>query len=117
MKLSFYLLFMIFFFIGCAKDDIPKRDISNAKMALAQSDNSIVKEYAPQKLKKLKTKYKELDRLINQKKYEEAKFLAQDIQIQSLLIQKEASINKLSKKIKNKEDVLKNNKIDLEEKE
>lgn len=99
------LLFLVFV-SGCATKSLPKSDISNAKMAIAQSDNKIVRTYAKKELQKLKQKYKKLDTLLKEKRYKEAKFLAQEIQADSMLLQKKASVIELEKKVKTKENML-----------
>ena len=106
MRLSFYLFTITITIIsigGCAHNSIPKNDISNAKMAIAQSDNQLVKKYSPKELKKLKRKYKRINELIDERMYQKAKFLAQELQADALLLQKISSVKKLEQEIKAKE--------------
>jgi hypothetical protein len=76
-------------------------------MAIAQADNKKVRVYTPRLLKKVRSKYKKLNLLIKEKRYEEAKFLAQEIQADSMLMQKKASLLELQKNVKLKEEKLK----------
>ncbi len=108
MKVSYLSFFIIsFFIISCATKSIPSRDLANAKMAIAQADNKKVRVYTPRLLKKVRSKYKKLNLLIKEKRYEEAKFLAQEIQADSMLMQKKASLLELQKNVKLKEEKLK----------
>jgi hypothetical protein len=102
MKL-FYLLILIFtLFFGCSTKKPPLRDISNAKMALVKADNERVRKYEESKLKNLQKKFQTLKLLMNEKRYDEAKFLAQEIQADARVLEKKVALKAIKEEIKSK---------------
>ena len=102
MKL-FYLIILVFtLFFGCSAKKPPFRDISNAKMALVKADNKRVKKYEESKLKNLQKKFQTLKLLMNEKRYEEAKFLSQEIQADARVLQKKVALKVAKEAINSK---------------
>jgi hypothetical protein len=102
MKL-FYIVSLIFvLFFGCSAKKPPLRDISNAKMALVKADNDKVKKYEAMKLINLQKKFSALKELMNQKRYEEAKFLSQEIQADARVLEKKVALKEANEAIKSK---------------
>ncbi len=79
MKKLYIVLFSLLFLMGCATKSIPAKDISDAKLALAKLDITGIKSYFPKESQKIKRKYALLKELLAQKRYDEAKFLSQEI--------------------------------------
>jgi hypothetical protein len=93
------LLFFVLF-VGCSTKNPPLTDISNAKMALVKAEGSEAATYAPKSLSKIKAKYAQLQALMAKKRYEEAKFLAQEIQADARLLEKRSQSKMLEKELK-----------------
>lgn len=93
---------LIFFliFIGCSTKSAPMTDVSNAKMALIKAEGKNAKVYSPQALSSLKKKFQHLQTLMQSKKYEEAKFLAQKIQADARVLEKKSERIKREKVLK-----------------
>jgi predicted outer membrane protein len=100
---NFYFIFVfIFIFFGCSSKELPIRDISNTKMALVKADNQVVKKYAPKMLENVKRKYKVLQKLINDERYEDAKYLSQKIQADIRVLEKKALLKSVEDELKTK---------------
>ncbi len=107
MKYFYLSLVLVLFFAGCSQKSLPKRDISDAKMAIAKADNAKVRKYLPKMLKRTKKKYKRLQKLITNKEYERAKYLAEEIQADSRVMIKKSSVISLEHKIKEQQEDMK----------
>ncbi len=86
--------------VGCSTKNPPLRDISNAKMALIKAESDAAKRYASDALVDVKVKYQSLQRLMQEKRFEEAQFLAQEIQADARLLQERASRMELEEQVK-----------------
>jgi len=102
MKLLYFLLVPLL--VGCSAMKPPLKDISNAKLAMVKIDNKKTKTYFPKELKKLKYQFKMMQNFMNDKRYKDAKFLAQEIRTDSILLQKKINLKEILKKYKAKED-------------
>ncbi len=85
---------------GCSTKIVPTKDISNAKMALIKAESQDAKTYAPDDLVRVKVKYQNLQRLMHEERYEEAKFLAQEIQADARLLEKKSQRIEVQNKAK-----------------
>ena len=90
MKIFTVLSVLMFFIAGCSAKKPPLTDISNAKMALVKVDVPESASTAPKLLATLKSKFKNLQALMKAKRYEEAQFLAQEIQADARLLEKKS---------------------------
>jgi hypothetical protein len=99
-KVFISTLSFVVLFVGCSTKNPPLTDISNAKMALVKAEGNEAATYAPKTLSKIKAKYQRLQALMAKKRYEEAKFLAQEIQADARLLERESQRLMLEKKIK-----------------
>jgi len=86
------LLSSTLFFYGCAEYSVPKRDLSDARLALAKVDTKQMRRYNKNELKKIKLKFKKLDELISKKRYLDAKYLAREIEADARLLEVEAKL-------------------------
>ena len=100
MKIFLFALSFLFLLGGCSTKNPPLRDISNAKMALVKAEGSEAAQYAPKSLTMIKGKYKKLQELMAKKDYNEAKFLAQEIQADARLLEQTSQKVMLEKKVK-----------------
>ncbi len=85
LRLLFAILVTIHFG-GCATSAPPSMAYSDAKLALAKSDTPQVRKYGAVELRKCKRKFHKLQKLIEHREYEEAKFLAKELQIDCRLL-------------------------------
>jgi hypothetical protein len=90
----------VFFLVACSTKTPPTTDISNAKMALVKAEGMDAKSYAPDDLVHIKVKFQNLQRLMHEKRYDEAKFLAQEIQADARLLEKKSERVRLEKEVK-----------------
>ncbi len=88
------------FLSACASKTVPETDISNAKMALIKAQESGATTYAKDALEKIQKKYQHLQELLKKRRYDEAKFLAQEIQADARLLEKESHTRQLEEKVK-----------------
>jgi len=90
MKIYLISMVALLLFAGCATKVPPTSDISNAKMALVKAESTDAKTHAPDDLVRIKVKYQNLQRLMHEERYEEAKFLAQEIQADARVLEKKS---------------------------
>jgi hypothetical protein len=91
---------VIFFFKGCAsKVPPPLKDISNAKIALANAKEANAEKLAPKTFYKAQKFYKQIAVFMKNKAYKEAKYSAEKSYIQAKLAYKKAQNLKIQKKI------------------
>ena len=88
MKIFLTAVTVLFLLVGCSTKTPPLKDISNAKMALIKAQSQDAKSHAPDDLVRIKAKYQNLQRLMHEERFEEAKFLAQEIQADARLLEK-----------------------------
>jgi len=100
MKIFLLSLCALFLLDACSRKNPPTTDISNAKMALIKAESQDAKMQAPDDLALIKTKYQNLQALMQNKRYEEAKFLAQEIQADSRLLEKKSQRIMMEKRVK-----------------
>ena len=81
---------VLFYFAGCSTKVAPLKDLSNAKMALIKAESEDASVYASDDLVRVKMKYQNLQRLMHEERYEEAKYLAQEIQADARLLEKKS---------------------------
>ncbi len=99
MKKLFMYVFLLLFFVACATKTPPTTDISNAKMALVKATSENAKRYASEDVARLNGKYKKLQALMAQKRYEQAKFLAQEIQADARLLEQKSERIMMEKRV------------------
>lgn len=87
MKIFLATIFLFIVLFGCSSKNPPSIDISNAKMALVKAESKDAKTYAADDLVGIKVKYQNLQKLMHEERYDEAKFLAQEIQADSRLLE------------------------------
>lgn len=90
MKMFITTVTALLLFAGCSTKAPPTADISNAKMALVKAESTDAKTHAPDDLVRIKVKYQNLQRLMQEERYEEAKFLAQEIQADARVLEKKS---------------------------
>jgi len=100
MKLFLAIISMFFLLGGCSTKTPPTTDVSNAKMALVKAESRDAKIHAPDDLVRIKVKYQTLQRLMHEERYEEAKFLAQEIQADARLLQMKSERIMIEKRVK-----------------
>ncbi len=100
MKIFLASLSLIFFLGGCSTKTPPSTDISNAKMALVKAESQDAKTYAPDDLVRIKVKYQTLQKLMQEERYDEAKFLAQEIQADARLLEKKSQRIMIERRVK-----------------
>ncbi len=99
-KVSFCIILTFVVFIsGCADKKPPLESIADVKMALIKADEANAIKYSPTELELAKQKLKKVDKLIEEGKYDEAKFLAQKIAVDVRLLEKRALNQELSTQI------------------
>jgi len=86
MKVFLLSVTTVLFFVACSTKNPPTTDISNAKMALVKAEGMDAQRYAPDDLVRIKVRFQNLQRLMQEERYGEAKFLAQEIQADARLL-------------------------------
>ena len=97
-RLSILFLSMLIF--GCSVNSVPKRDISNARLAIAKVDTKEIRRFNKKELKRIKQKFKKLNQLLKQKKYLDAKYLAREIEADARLIEVNAKLKEAQHRFK-----------------
>ncbi len=100
MKLFLAAMPVLILLSACSTKNPPTRDISNAKMALVKAESEEVKRYASDDLVRIKMKYQNLQKLMHEKRYEEAKYLAQEIQADARFLQMKSQRIMMEKRVK-----------------
>ena len=100
MKLFLVTVSILLLLAGCSTKTPPNTDISNAKMALVKAESKDAKLYVPDDLVRIKVKYQNLQKLMHEERYEEAKFLAQEIQADARLLQMKSERIMIEKRVK-----------------
>ncbi len=100
MKIFLATIFLFFVLVGCSSKNPPSTDISNAKMALVKAESEDAKKYAPDDLLRIKVKYQNLQKLMHEERYDEAKFLAQEIQADARLLEKKSQRIMIERRVK-----------------
>ncbi len=100
MKIFLTCVSLLFFLGGCSTKTPPSTDISNAKMALVKAESRDAKTYAPDDLVRIKMKYQTLQRLMQEEHYDEAKFLAQEIQADARVLEKKSQRIMIERRVK-----------------
>ena len=100
MKMFLTTISLLFFLGACATKTPPSTDISNAKMALVKAESQDAKTYAPDDLVHIKVKYQTLQALMQEERYDEAKFLAQEIQADARLLEKKSQRIMIERRVK-----------------
>ena len=100
MKLFLLTVTVFFFLVACSTKNPPTTDISNAKMALVKAEGMDAKRYASDDLVRIKVKFQNLQRLMQEEHYAEAKFLAQEIQADARLLEKKSQRVRLEAEVK-----------------
>ena len=100
MKMFLATISLLFFLGACSTKTPPSTDLSNAKMALVKAESQDAKRYAPDDLVHIKVKYQTLQRLMQEERYDEAKFLAQEIQADARLLEKKSQRIMIERRVK-----------------
>ncbi len=100
MKIFLTSVAALIVFTGCSTKVPPMSDISNAKMALVKAESTDAKTHAPDDLVRIKVKYQNLQRLMHEERYEEAKFLAQEIQADARVLEKKSQRVMVERRVK-----------------
>lgn len=100
MKIFLTSMMALLLFVGCSTKVPPTNDISNAKMALVKAESTDAKTHAPDDLVRIKVKYQNLQRLMQEERYEEAKFLAQEIQADARVLEKKSQRVMVERRVK-----------------
>jgi outer membrane PBP1 activator LpoA protein len=100
MKVFLLVVTISLFFVACSTKTPPTRDISNAKMALVKAEGMDAKRYASDDLVAIKVKFQNLQRLMQEERYGEAKFLAQEIQADARLLEKKSQRIRIEAEVK-----------------
>lgn len=90
---------LMFVFLGCASKNPPLQDISDAKMAILDAKDAGAKTLAADMFKNAEQKYQNMQKLMQEEKYIDAKYAAQKAYIQAKLA------NTLSKNVKTQQEV------------
>ena len=91
---------VVFLFSACSTKVAPLRDVSNAKMALIKAESQNAKVHALDDLVHIKMKYQNLQKLMHEERFDEAKFLAQVIQADARLLEKKSARIMIEKEFK-----------------
>ena len=87
-------------FSACSTKVPPLSDVSNAKMALIKAESQNAKVHALDDLVHIKMKYQNLQKLMDEERFDEAKFLAQVIQADARLLEKKSARIMIEKEFK-----------------
>jgi len=87
-------------FSACSTKVAPLRDVSNAKMALIKAESQNAKVHALDDFVHIKMKYENLQKLMHEERFDEAKFLAQVIQADARLLEKKSARIMIEKEFK-----------------
>ena len=101
-KIIQFILFYALFhsMIGCsAKVAPPLKDITNAKMALANAKDADAQNLAPQSFKLAQKHYEDLKSFMDKKEYKKAKYSAQKAYIKAKLAHTKANKAKIKKRV------------------
>ncbi len=100
MKIFLTSVATLLLFVGCSTKVPPTADISNAKMALVKAESTDAKTYVPDDLVRIKVKYQNLQRLMQEERFDEAKFLAQEIQADARVLEKKSQRVMIERRVK-----------------
>ncbi len=100
MRIFLLTVTAVFFLVACSTKNPPLTDISNAKMALVKAEGLDAKRYAPDDLVRIKVKFQNLQRLMKEERYDEARFLAHEIQADARLLEKKSERVRLEEEVK-----------------
>ncbi len=89
---------VVLFIGGCSSKSVPMDTISSAESAINRASENKAEVYAPLELRIAKEKFEKAKELLKDKKYEEAKMLAEEAEVDARLAE-EKSRTKEAKKI------------------
>jgi len=95
----FGVLCLLFFIGACSSKKAPKVDITNTKMMMGRIDTAEIKSHTPLELLNVKGKYRDLQLLLKDERYEEAEYLSREIEADVRLIEKRSQRKILEKEL------------------